>query len=83
MDLEIKGEDWGGYMSVGDISIQMVFWLSLAWLQITSTLSDLKQQQSFIISCGLGVLGLWTGHRGDGLALQCLRPQLENSVAGS
>lgn len=36
---------------------------------MTSTLSDLEQQQSFIISYGLGLLGLWTGYRGDDLTL--------------
>lgn len=30
MDLEIKGEDQGGNMNVGDISIQMGQWLSIA-----------------------------------------------------
>lgn len=30
MDLEIKGEDWGGNINVGHISIQMVSRLSLA-----------------------------------------------------
>lgn len=29
MDLEIKGEGWRGNMNVGDISIQMVFRLSI------------------------------------------------------
>ena len=65
---EIK-EDWDGNICVGDISIQMVQWLSINEYQITSTLSDLEQQQSSIISYGLGLLGLWTGYRGDDLTL--------------
>ena len=32
-------------------------------------LSSLKHQQSFIISYGLGLLGLWTGYTGDDLTL--------------